>query len=101
MDTRPDDAGGAAARPGAVTVRFWAAARSAAGTHEESLAVAGPVTLASVHRRVREQHPGRLSELLEVCSVLIEERPVTTADPERVEVAPGQTVEYLPPFAGG
>jgi hypothetical protein len=36
-----------------------------------------------------------------VCSVLVGDRPVGAHDPDSVEVLPGETVELLPPFAGG
>jgi molybdopterin converting factor small subunit len=32
---------------------------------------------------------------------MVGDRPVTTGDPASVIVAPGATVEFLPPFAGG
>jgi molybdopterin converting factor small subunit len=85
-----------------ITVRYWAAARTAAGTDHDELVVDGPITLAEVVRRAIAQHPeGRLPGVLEVCSVLVGERPVKTQDPARVEVRPGDSVEFLPPFAGG
>ncbi len=85
-----------------ITVRYWAAARAAAGTDRDELAVDGPVTLAEVVRRAVAAHPeGRLAGVLEVCSVLVGDRPVKTQDPVTVEVAPGDSVEFLPPFAGG
>jgi molybdopterin converting factor small subunit len=33
--------------------------------------------------------------------VLVGDRPVASADPTAVQVQPGETVEFLPPFAGG
>lgn len=87
--------------PGRVTVRYWASARAAAGVVSDSLEVTGAVTLAAVVREVVARHPGRLAGVLEVCSVLVGERPVGTADPEDVRVEPGDSVEFLPPFAGG
>ena len=85
-----------------ITVRYWAAARAAAGTDHDELAVDGPVTLTEVVRRAVAVHPeGRLAGVLEVCSVLVGDRPVKTQDPATVEVAPGESVEFLPPFAGG
>jgi hypothetical protein len=47
-------------------------------------------------------HPGsRLPQVLEACSVLLGARPVASSHPDDGLVAPGQTVEFLPPFAGG
>jgi len=85
-----------------VTVHYWAAARSAAGVASDELAVAGPVSLAEVRDLAVGLHPGtRLPDVLKICSVLVGDRPVATQDPEQVVVQPGQTVEFLPPFAGG
>lgn len=86
----------------AVTVRYWASARSAAGVESDLLPVDGPITLLEVLKRAVALHPGtRLQEVLHVCSVLVGDRPVSTEDPEDVEVPPGASVEFLPPFAGG
>lgn len=85
-----------------VTVRYWAAARDAAGVTEDRIAVDAEVTLDDVVRRVLELHPGgRMSDLVKVCSVLVGDRPAGARAPEHVSVRPGDTVEFLPPFAGG
>jgi molybdopterin converting factor small subunit len=97
VETRP---GGDAA--GEITVRYWASARAAAGVETDALPVTGPLTLTDVVRRVVALHPGsRLPGVLEVCSVLVGDQPVKSREPDSVEVRPGQTVEFLPPFAGG
>ena len=86
----------------AIRVRYWAAARSAAGVAEESVDVPGPVTLAELRAEVVARHEGtRLPDVVAVCSVLIGDRPVSSGDPAEVVVRPGETVEFLPPFAGG
>jgi molybdopterin converting factor small subunit len=93
------DAGGETA---SITVRYWASARAAAGVESDELAVAGALTLADVVRRAAGLHPGtRLPGVLEACSVLVGDEPVKSRDPESVLVRPGQSVEFLPPFAGG
>ena len=85
-----------------IVVRYWAAARTAAGVGQDELATDGPLTLAEVVRRAVAAHPGtRLPGVLEICSVLVGDQPVATEDPETVVVEPGQSVEFLPPFAGG
>lgn len=85
-----------------IRVRYWAAAKAAAGTHEDELAVDGPVALAEVRRRAIELHPGtRLGEVLQACSVLVGEQPLGTRSADEVSVEPGTSVEFLPPFAGG
>ncbi|HET6563587.1 MAG TPA: MoaD/ThiS family protein [Marmoricola sp.] len=88
---------------GVVTVRMWAGARAAAGTSEVVLDVPGPVSVAWVRDEVLRRLPfaDGLEKVLSVCSVLVGETPVGTADPAGVEVAPGGSVEFLPPFAGG
>jgi len=88
---------------GQVTLRYWASARAAAGTDSDALEVTGPVSLAELVERARAAHAdsSRFSEVLSCCSVMVGDRPVTTGDPATVIVAPGATVEFLPPFAGG
>jgi molybdopterin converting factor small subunit len=88
---------------GQVTLRYWAGARAAAGVREDVFDVAGPVTLGELVTRALAAHPDapRLADVLAMCAVLVAERPVTTADPATTEVRPGQSVEFLPPFAGG
>ncbi|NYG54677.1 MoaD/ThiS family protein [Nocardioides perillae] len=85
-----------------ITLRYWAAAKAAAGTDADEVAVDGPVTLSRLLLEARRLHPeGRLPGVLEVCSVLVEDRPVASDDPAEVLVQPGETVQFLPPFAGG
>lgn len=85
-----------------ITARYWAGARSAAGVDADVFEVTGPVTLAEIVRRVLTAHPGpEVARTIGVCSVLLGDRPVSTEDAADVVVAPGSTVEFLPPFAGG
>lgn len=85
-----------------IRVRYWAAARSAAGVDGDELPVTGPISLAEVVNRVAKLHPGtRLLDVIGVCSVLLGDRPVSTEDPSDLQVPPGSTLEFLPPFAGG
>jgi molybdopterin synthase sulfur carrier subunit len=85
-----------------VRVHYWAAAKSAAGVAGDDLPLDGPISLAEVVRRAVELHPDtRLGDVLKSCSALLGDRPVTAEDPDAVVVAPGSTVEFLPPFAGG
>ena len=87
---------------GVVTLRYWASARAAAGVAEDAVPMTGPLTLADALRRAVALHPGTsLEAVLGVCSVLVGDRPVGTQDPATVHLAPGDTVEFLPPFAGG
>jgi molybdopterin converting factor small subunit len=85
-----------------IRVRYWAAAKAAAGTDADDVAVSGSVTLAELRRAVAELHPGtRLAEVLAACSTLVGDQPVGKADPTTFLVEPGSSVEFLPPFAGG
>lgn len=88
---------------GQITLRYWASARAEAGLAEESVPVAGPVTLAAVlaDAVARRGAGNRLEQVLSTCSVLLGDQPVGSVPPEAVEVVPGATVEFLPPFAGG
>lgn len=81
-----------------VTVRYWAAAKAAAGVAEEPYEAA---TLAEALDGVRERHPGELERVLRRCSFLVDGDPVGTRGHETVRLADGGTVEVLPPFAGG
>lgn len=85
-----------------IQLRYWASARAAAGTGSDEVEVTGPTTLAELVATAVGRHPGtRLADVLGVCSVLVGDRPVSAEDPAAVEVSPGETVEFLPPFAGG
>ena len=82
-----------------VTVRYWAAARAAAGIDGES--VAG-VTLADVLDAIHVNHPDRrFRDVIQICSIVVGDRPVGARDPAELRMAAGDTVEFLPPFAGG
>ena len=98
-----DPAGRTVSGVGHVTVRYWAAARAAAGGDAEPVPVEEGATLADVLDEVRSRHGARsrLAEVLAVCSVLVGDRPVGSRAPEDVRLAAGDTVELLPPFAGG
>jgi sulfur-carrier protein len=86
-----------------VTVRYWAAARAAAGVECDVVDTDGDTSLAAVLDVVRARHADRpgLAQVMTVCSAMVGDRPVGSADPASVPVRPGDTVELLPPFAGG
>lgn len=87
-------------QPTTVTVRYWAAARAAAGRAQDEVPAG---TLTEVLAAVRALHGDRprLAQVLSVCSVLVGEDPVGSRDRDQVAVPPGTSVEILPPFAGG
>ena len=86
-----------------VLVRYWAAARAAAGVDHDTIEVGDGTTLAAVLdevRRLRADRP-KLPEVIGVCSILVGDRPVGATAPHDVPLRAGDTVELLPPFAGG
>ena len=85
-----------------IRVRYWAAAKAAAGTDSDDVPVEGAITLAELRVAAAALHPGtRLAEVLTACSTLVGDQPVGTADPATYLIEPGSPVEFLPPFAGG
>lgn len=83
-----------------VTVRYWAAARAAAGCPEETVKGA---TLADVLAEVTHRHAERprFAAVLAVSSLLVGDRPIGSRDPGDVPLVTGDIIEVLPPFAGG
>jgi molybdopterin converting factor small subunit len=79
---------------GAVTVRYWAAARAAAGV--DSDVVTGCDTVGEVLAAATTLRP-ELAPVAAVSSVLLDGR---TASRDAA-VPEGAVVEVLPPFAGG
>lgn len=82
-----------------VTVRYWAAAKAAAGVPEEQVDAAG--TLASLLDAVRALHGEELDRVLGRCSYLVDEVSPGRTPPAEVAVPDGSVVDVLPPFAGG
>ncbi|GAA2119267.1 MoaD/ThiS family protein [Streptomyces synnematoformans] len=80
------------------TIRYWAAAKAAAGTAEEPYAAD---TLAEALAAARGRHGEGLAQVLARCSFLVDGRAVGARDHAGVALADGGTVEVLPPFAGG
>ncbi|CUR55412.1 ThiamineS protein [metagenome] len=87
---------------GVIDVHYWASARAAAGLDAEEVPVTGSMSLADLMALLVERHPGtNLGDVLHACSVLRGDEPVKNRDPATVELRAGQSVEFLPPFAGG
>jgi molybdopterin synthase sulfur carrier subunit len=78
----------------AVTVRYWAGARAAAGVDED--VVAGCATVGEAVRAVARLRPA-LTAVAAVSTLLLDGRAAHREDP----LAPGSVLEVLPPFAGG
>lgn len=79
-------------------IRYWAAAREAAGTAEEPYAAA---TLADALAAARLRHGPALDRVLARCAFVVDGTPVSRRDPTTVDLSAGGTIEVLPPFAGG
>jgi molybdopterin synthase sulfur carrier subunit len=81
-----------------VTVRYFAAARAAAGLETEPIELPPRATIDDALAAVRERHGADLARVLERCSFLLDEvavRDRSTPLPDRA------TLDVLPPFAGG
>lgn len=77
------------------TVRYFAAARAAAGVSEEVLPAA---TLGQLRAAMVAAHGESLAKVLRVASFLVDG--VSWRDPD-APLPDGGTVDVLPPFAGG
>lgn len=80
-----------------VTIRYFAAARAAAGTTEETLTIADGVTLREVVGLIAGRSDD-LDRVLARCSYLRNE--VAVRD-QNVALLSGDVIDVLPPFAGG
>lgn len=80
------------------TIRYWAAAKAAAGVAEEPYAA---TTLAEALATARAAHGEPLASVLERCSYVVDGLPVGARAHADVTLRDGGTVEVLPPFAGG
>ncbi|GLU49164.1 MoaD/ThiS family protein [Nocardiopsis ansamitocini] len=82
------------------TMRYWAAAKDAAGTGEETL---DADSLAEALDLVRGRRSGdhRFLEVLRRSSLLVNGVSVGKRPPAGVSLSNGWVVEVLPPFAGG
>ncbi|GAB3647545.1 MoaD/ThiS family protein [Glycomyces tarimensis] len=79
----------------AVTVRYYAGARAAAGTAQEDVAAAD---LGGLKASLAERHGAELERVLKASTLLVDGR---AAREDALVLADGTTVEVLPPFAGG
>jgi len=80
------------------TIRYWAAAREAAGVAEEPYDAA---TLGQALATAAADRDDRFRQVLRRCSYVIDGDPVGTREHDAVSLPQGGTVEVLPPFAGG
>ena len=83
-----------------VTMRYWAAAKAAAGVPEETVEAStlGDALNAAVASRKPDR---RLAEIISRSSFLVNADPVGRADRQSIVLDEGAVIEVLPPFAGG
>jgi molybdopterin converting factor small subunit len=83
-----------------ITIRYWAAAKDAAGTPEEVVEAA---TLAGALAAAVAARPGddRLRQVMARSSFLVNALPARRDAYEETVLEEGATIEVLPPFAGG
>lgn len=79
-----------------ITVRYFAAARAAAGVECEQVP-GGPVALGDLVAALAGRHGAALAAVLDCCAFLVGGVRARPGHP----VKPGATVDVLPPFAGG
>ncbi|KWX24626.1 MoaD/ThiS family protein [Mycolicibacterium wolinskyi] len=80
-----------------VTIRYFAAAAAAAGVETETLDIATGTTISALIEQLAGRNP-ELARVLKRCSYLCDG--VAVRDIERAVLTP-QTLDVLPPFAGG
>ncbi len=83
-----------------VTIRYWAAAKDAAGTPEESVEAETLASALAVALAGRAS-PDRLKQVMERSSFLVNALPVRRVAAAGTILEDGATIEVLPPFAGG
>ena len=83
---------------GVTTLRYWAAARAAAGVTEEQTSAS---TLAEALLLARSVRDDRFGQVLGVCSFVVDGDPVGARDHAEVRLVDAGLVDVLPPFAGG
>jgi molybdopterin converting factor small subunit len=80
------------------TIRYWAAARAAAGVGEEPY---DGDTLSDALGAARARRGPEFDRVIDRSSFLIDGDPVGTRDHTGINLPDGGTIEVLPPFAGG
>ncbi len=89
-----------------VTLRYWAAAKQAAGVAEETISAGTLAAALEAALSVRERNAaagtdGGLRAVLARSSFLVNGNPVGSRAPETVTLRDAAVIEVLPPFAGG
>jgi molybdopterin converting factor small subunit len=82
----------------AVTVRYFAGAKAAAGTESEVINVPDAATVENLVQVLSSQHGLLLARVLSCSSLLLNSQ---TVRDRTVPLLANDTIEVLPPFAGG
>ncbi|KAB2347801.1 MULTISPECIES: MoaD/ThiS family protein [Actinomadura] len=82
------------------TIRYWAAAKAAAGVAEEPYE-ADTLAEAIAGAALRDGRTGDFRRVVERSSFLVDGDPVGTRAHDSIKLPEGGVVEVLPPFAGG
>jgi molybdopterin synthase sulfur carrier subunit len=94
----PPDAATNGGQPVRVRIRYFAAARAAAGVDSELVTLTGRATVRDALRAAVDHHGPALGRVLLRCSYLLGEIAVHG---DESFVADGDVLDVLPPFAGG
>lgn len=81
-----------------VHVRYYAAARAAAGTESETVTLPAGSSVADALAHLRERHSEELSRVLKAASFLLDGVAVRL---QSQALSDGVQLDVLPPFAGG
>jgi len=85
-----------------ITIRYWAAAKEAAGVAAESCEAGTLAEALSVVLARRDDGPGdRLRTVLARSSFLVDGAPAGVRRHEDIRLPGAAVIEVLPPFAGG
>ncbi len=82
-----------------VTLRYWAAAKDAAGAAEQT--VTADTLAGALAAALRTGDRPRLGSVLARSSFLVDGNPVGKRGSDTVRLRDGSVIEVLPPFAGG
>lgn len=85
-------------RTASVRIRYFAAARAAAGVDTDVVSLTEPATVRDVLQAGVDLHGPRLAEVLRRCSYLLAE---VAVHEQGAVVTDGDVLDVLPPFAGG
>ncbi len=100
VTTRAADSRGTDRAQTLVTVRYWAAAKHAAGVVEDVVPAATLREALGAVSALHDDRP-RFVSVLSVCSYLVGSDPVGSREADSIALENGDVVDVLPPFAGG